>query len=193
MAKSLFILLLLTLYYTSYVNAGYEVVFPGTGTVLQAGELSNVTWNLNTDGPTEPLVDVRLVSGSPANLQEVFTICKGVDPAIKKCDFAVPLDSVTRIDYAITIGKSPDNYGYGSYFTINGTGLIPPNYGCPNMGGYNCEGDIPCCGTDGYCGKGADFCGTGCQPQFSVKGSCKAVTNTLAKGAAPKRRRIDYY
>jgi hypothetical protein len=52
------------------------------------------------------------------------------------------------------------------------------------MGGHLCEGDLPCCGVDGYCGKGAEFCGAGCQQQFSVAGSCEG-----GKGA-PKRRRV---
>lgn len=55
------------------------------------------------------------------------------------------------------------------------------------MGGHVCNSpDLACCGADGFCGKGPTFCGTGCQPQFSLAGSCKG--GKAAKN--PKRRSI---
>ena len=57
------------------------------------------------------------------------------------------------------------------------------------MGGHVCaSADLACCGPDGYCGKGTDFCGAGCQQQFSLAGACKGGKTN------PKRRRaLNYY
>jgi len=201
MAKSLLALLFLALFYTSYANAGYDITFPGTGNSLQNGTLANATWTISTDGPTESLVDVILYSGPPESLQAITTLCKDIDPKLQKCDFTVPANSLTKIDYAITVGKLPDNYAYSSYFTIEGAGEIPPNNGCPNMGGHLCESvTLACCSSTGFCGKGSDFCGVGCQQQFSMAGACtkdgstdNSTDNSTDYTSVPKRRRLSYY
>jgi hypothetical protein len=78
MAKSLLALLFVALYCTSYANAGLTVVTPGTGTLVNAGDYSTVTWVTNNDGPTEPQVDAYLYQGPPEDLKVVTTLCTGV-------------------------------------------------------------------------------------------------------------------
>jgi hypothetical protein len=57
------------------------------------------------------------------------------------------------------------------------------------MGGHTCaSADLACCGPDGYCGKGANFCGAGCLQQFSLAGACNGGKGGAAK--KPKRRTI---
>ncbi|CAB4400738.1 unnamed protein product [Rhizophagus irregularis] len=186
MAKSLLALLFVALYCTSYANAGYEVTSPTTGTLINGGDYASVIWNINNVGPTEKTVDVILNNGPPENLVPIYTLCKGIDPNVKTCNFPVPADMPTGIDYTIAVGGIPDNYAYSNYFTIKGVGEIPPNNGCPNMGGHVCNSaDLACCGVDGFCGIGPNFCGTGCQPQFSLAGSCGG-----GKAKKPKRRSI---
>ncbi|CAG8538261.1 9907_t:CDS:2 [Funneliformis mosseae] len=197
MAKSLLGLFLLAVLCTSRANAGYTVTFPSSGDVLDAKTPYNVTWILNQDTPTEPAVDVRLVMGPPENLKEQMKICKNIDPAALSCPFLVPPTMATGIDYAITVGKDPANYGYTPFFTIQGVGEVPLiNNGCPNMGGHSCNSlASPCCGVNGFCGNGPNFCGEGCQAAYSNGGTCvqpepakEPVTNEPK--AVPKRKRF---
>jgi len=185
MSKLLFSFFLLTLLYVSCINAGYEVTFPGTGTVLNAGDRTNVTWLLNDLNPNETTVLVRLYSGDPANLTEEITLCQGIDPTIQKCDWTVPKTIVSKIDYTVLVGTAPESIAFGSFFSIVGKGPLPPNNGCPNMGGHTCSGNLPCCSATGYCGSGDTFCGSGCQAKFSLAGACGSSGGAAAAPATP--------
>ncbi|CAG8568842.1 10435_t:CDS:2 [Funneliformis caledonium] len=183
MAKLILSLLLLTVLYALPSKAGYSIVFPASGSVLEAGYIYNITWTLTKDTPTEPAIDVILTQGPPDNLMPLMTICKDIDPTALLCQFSIPTTTKSAIDYALTIGKLTANVGYSSYFTIKGVGVLAQsNNGCPNMGGHKCTDPLsPCCGIDGYCGIGPGFCDKGCEPKFSYGGTCNAK---------PKRKRF---
>ncbi|CAI2183808.1 5168_t:CDS:2 [Funneliformis geosporum] len=190
MAKSLLCLFLLTILCTSRANAGYTITFPLSGDVLDVNQPYNVTWTLNAVTPTELTVDVRLVKGPPEDLKEQMKICEKVDPKVLSCTFFVPPSMVTAIDYSITVGNDPANYGYSPFFTIKGVGEVPlANNGCPKMGGHKCNTlSAPCCGGTGFCGTGPNFCDVGCQAAFSYAGTC--VSQEPAKEPVPKRKRF---
>ncbi|KAK9766483.1 hypothetical protein K7432_004397 [Basidiobolus ranarum] len=147
-----------------------DVITPGTGVVWKTGSNVTVSWT----GSVETSVDVRLVHGEASNLQLALPnpICYNKGGPDGSCSYVVPSQLSTARDYAVTIGRVPENYQYSSYFTIQGKEPLPENEGCPNFGGHICPQSMPCCSEGGYCGGSSEYCGTGCLPQYSFNGRC---------------------
>ncbi|CAG8532897.1 12125_t:CDS:2 [Ambispora gerdemannii] len=155
---------------TTLTSASYSISYPGSGVVWKKGDKVQVKWSAS--GQVEKLIDIRLVHGNAENLLFNFNLCTNVNPWDGQCDYVVGSDIPSGIDYAVTAGKEPQNYGYSSYFTIQANGPLPENKGCPNMGGKLCPKTLPCCSSSGFCGDSVAHCGTGCVPKFSFNGQC---------------------
>ncbi|CAG8482068.1 11016_t:CDS:2 [Ambispora leptoticha] len=155
---------------TNLVSASYSISSPGTGVVWKAGDKVQIKWTAS--GQVETRIDIRLVHGDAANLVYDFNLCSNVNPWDGQCSYVVDSNIASGIDYAVTAGKSPENFGYSSYFTIQARGPLPENKGCPNMGGKLCPKSLPCCSSSGYCGDSAAHCGAGCIPKYSFNGQC---------------------
>ncbi|CAG8645431.1 444_t:CDS:2 [Paraglomus brasilianum] len=155
-----------------FSNAAYNITTPGTGVIWHAFDAVQVLWT----GTDEPNVDVRLVSGPAENLTQFTVLCTDVPSSVGLCNYTVDENIPSGINYAVTVGKLPENYAFSSYFSIQTKDPLPANTGCPNFGGYNCTQTFPCCSASGYCGATEGHCGTGCVPQFSFNGICGIPT-----------------
>ncbi|CAG8620209.1 8365_t:CDS:2, partial [Ambispora leptoticha] len=160
----------------TFVTADYAISSPSSGVTWNKGQNVQVKWTVTSN--TDSTVDVRLVYGNSNNLQFLRNLCSGIDPNAGVCNYVVPGDIKSDINYAIEVGKDPAHYGYSSYFTIVSQGSLSANQGCPNMGGNNCTSTLPCCSSSGYCGATIDYCGTGCDPRYSFNGKCE-VPNSV--------------
>jgi len=171
--RSTILSLLFLLSSASFSAANYVITSPGTGTIWNKGESVEVLWT----GTDEPNVDVRLVHGPAVNLKEYAVLCTNVASSAGKCSYTVDSNIPTGFDYAITVGKDPAKYGYSSFFTIKGKGVLPPPKGCRNFGGQDCPESLPCCSKDGYCGNTPAHCGAGCVAKYSFNGKCGNNSN----------------
>ncbi|KAG9301253.1 hypothetical protein G9A89_012636 [Geosiphon pyriformis] len=155
---------------TSIVSAGYTITSPYSNLVWNKGDKVKVQWKIN--GQAEEKVDVRLVHGNAENLLFDFNLCSNVNPSAGECSYVVDDNIVSGIDYAVTVGKTPDKFAYSSYFTIKANGALSESKGCPNMGGKICPESLPCCSSSGYCGKTEEYCNNGCMAKYSFNGKC---------------------
>ncbi|CAG8584501.1 14384_t:CDS:2 [Acaulospora morrowiae] len=169
-----------------FVLADYSITNPGTGVTWKKGDTVTVEWIITSK--TDNTVDVKLLRGRAENLQPVITLCTGVDPTVGHCNFAVPDNLASDHNYAVTVGNDVSHTGYSSFFSIESSGDLPPQSGCPNFGGQNCPSTLPCCSFAGYCGDSDDHCGRGCMPQFSFNGLC--VKSGGAPPVPPKNNTI---
>ena len=113
--RSTFLSLLLLLSSASFSAASCGISKPGTGTIWNGGDNVDVNWT----GADEKFVDVRLVHGPAQNLQLYAVICSNVDSSLGKCTYNVDTNIPSGRDYAIIVGKSPDNFGYSSFCTYS--------------------------------------------------------------------------
>uniref|UniRef100_A0A1D1YM56 Lectin-B n=1 Tax=Anthurium amnicola TaxID=1678845 RepID=A0A1D1YM56_9ARAE len=166
--RSAILSLLLFLSSASFSAANYVVSNPGTGVTWNGDDNVKIEWT----GTDEKFVDVRLVHGPAANLQLYAVICADVPSSAGKCNYKVDGNIPSGRDFAITVGKSPNLYGYSSFFSIKAKGPLPDSTGCPNFGGQNCPESLPCCSAAGYCGSSDAHCGAGCMTKYSFNGKC---------------------
>src|SRR5438128_1991908 len=108
-------LLLILISFSSifYTSAHYTVIEPATGVTCKAGERVKIRCTLS--GSSEDTVDVILVHGKPENLQFVFNVCENIKASDGECEYSVDGQIKSGVDYSVTIGKDPAEYGYSSY------------------------------------------------------------------------------